>query len=339
VRLSTLRKGLLVLTRGSGGGTLDLESVRTRRQMSAAIQSDMFCELLRSRRPEFGVVMFNQVDKVSHLYWKYREPDAFPDVTPEEARRLGSSIELLYEEADRCVGKILEVVPEDANVVIVSDHGFRPAVRKIMGNFCRIRAEALIQALDAEEVVLGTNLDEKVYVEIISGTEKEQENTLRRLEAVLRDAHIEGESTGVFTVACQGNVLELEIAPRNEVPEVASIILDGREHGFDTLIAARPEARFSGEHAPDGVYLLAGPMAAFAANTDSLNVLDVAPTVAAILGLPMSTLWTGRPALREEAPVQLVYGEYLPPAVVSSAQRSGPDETLKEELRSLGYIE
>ena len=339
VRLSTLRRSLLVLARGSGEGHLDIDRVHTTRRMSAAIQSDMFSELLRSRRPEFGAVLFNQVDKVSHLYWKYRDPDLFPGVAPEEAQRLGLSIQLAYEEADRCVGKILAVVPHDANVVIVSDHGFRPALRKIMGSFCRIRAESLIDALDVEEIVLGTNLDQKVYLEIASGTGEERQETLRRLESVLTEAHVEGESSGVFAVAREGNVLKLEIAPRNEVPEDAKIILAGHEHGFDSLIAARAEARFSGEHAPDGVYVLAGPMAAFAAKTDSLSVLDVAPTVAAILGLPMSTLWTGRPALREDAPVQLHDGEYPPPAALASTLRTGLDETLKEELKSLGYIE
>ena len=339
VRLSTLRRGLFVLAGGSGGGVMDMDRVWKTRQISAAIQSDMFCELLRSRRPELGVVLFNQVDKVSHLYWKYREPDGFPDVTPEEAQRLGSSIERIYEEADRCVGKILGVVPEDATVVIVSDHGFRPALRKIMGRFCRIRVEALIQALGAEEILLGSNLDRKAYLEILSGTESEREETLRRLESVLRGAHIDGEDSGVFTVVRDGRVLELEIAPRNEVPEVANIILAGREFAFDSLVAARVEARFSGEHAPDGVYLLAGPMAAFAAKTDSLNVLDVAPTVAAILGLPMSTLWSGRPAFAETAAVRLEYGDYPPPTALPAAQRGGPDETLKEELRSLGYLE
>jgi len=339
VRLSTLRRGFFVLAGGSGDDLLDIDRVWKRRQISAAIQGDMFSELLRSRRPELGVVLFNQIDKVSHLYWKYREPNAFPDVTPEEAQRLGSTVELLYAEADRCVGKILRALPDEANVVIVSDHGFRPAVRKVMGRFCRIRAEALIQALDAHEIILGTNLDRKVYLEIVSGTEVEREETVRRLESVLTDAHIDGEDSGVFTVAREGNVLELEIAPRNEVPEVASIILADREYGFDSLIAARLEARFSGEHALDGVYLHAGPMAAFAAKTDSLNVLDVAPTVAAILGLPMSTLWTGRPAFDETAPVRLEYGEYPPPTALSSMRRGAPDETLKEELRSLGYVE
>ncbi len=339
VRLSTLRRGLFVLAGGSGDDLLDIDGVWKRRQISAAIQSDMFCELLRNRRPELGAVLFNQVDKVSHLYWKYREPNLFPDVTPEEAQRLSSTIELLYGEADRCVGKVLGAVPQGANVVIVSDHGFQPALRKIMGRFCRIRTEALIQALDAEEIVLGTNLDQKAYLEIISGTEEEREETLSRLASVLRDAHIDGEDFGVFSVTREGDVLELQIAPRNEVPEVARIILGGRECGFDSLIAARLEARFSGEHAPDGVYLLAGPMAAFAAKTDSLNVLDVAPTVAAILGLPMSTLWSGRPAFDEAAPVRLEYGEYPPPTALPSMRRGAPDEMLKEELRSLGYIE
>ncbi len=339
VRLSTLRRALGVLLAGQSDDPLAIDQTWRKRKLSASIQTDMFCELLRSRQPELGVVLLNQVDKVSHLYWKYRHPEEFPDVAPEDAARFGRAIEYLYAEADRCVGKIIEAIPPDAHVMIVSDHGFRPALRKVMGRFCRIRTENLLDALGVQDRVVGSNLDRKVYLEMTATDDNERRELRERLAQVLSSAHIRGEKRGFFVVAQEGDLLLLEIASRNAVPAAALIVVNGREYPLHTLVVVREEARFSGEHAPDGVYLLAGPRAPSATQTDSLHVLDVAPTMAAILDLPMSPLWTGRPAFEPASLGDVRYAEYAPPDAVAETRRPSADDALKKALRSLGYLE
>jgi len=66
--------------------------------------------------------------------------------------------------------------------------------------------------------------------------------------------------------------------------------------------------------------------------------LDVAPTIAALLGLPVSPSWTGRPALEGLSLDRVEIAEYPPP----SAPAEAPvhiDEALKEKLRAIGYLD
>jgi hypothetical protein len=339
VRLSTCRMALMHLLAAPDDGPLGLDTAWRKRKISASIESDVFAELLRSRRPELGVALFNQVDKVSHLYWKYWQPEPFSDVTPEEAARYAEAINELYGEADRVIGKVLNAVPEDAEVVIVSDHGFRPALRKITGSFCRVRTDRLLGALSASDDVVGSNLDQKVYLEPSTSGGVDSRHRLAALETALRSIHLEGESVPFFDVVRDGDVLVLTIAPRDVIPQDAGLVLPDGRYAFDALIDAQQEARFSGEHAPDGVYLHAGPLAANAPALDSLSVLDVAPTMAGILGLPPSELWTGRAALDASAIGTTEFAVYPPPAALAEARAVDNDEHLRDVLRSLGYLD
>jgi len=339
VRLSTFRRSVALLMGGRTDDPTSLNQVWKSRRLSAAVETDMFCELLRSRRPELGVILLNQVDKVSHMYWKFREPEAFPEVEPAQVERFGGAIEELYAEADRSVGKILEVIPRNAHVVIVSDHGFQPFLRRNMSEFCRVRTEALIEALGLEDSVLGSNLDSWTYLEAKPDPSGEPLGVLTHLEKVLSAAHLKGETEPLFQVALEEGIVQLGIASRDAVPDDATVILDGREHAFAALVSARVEARFSGKHAIEGVYLMTGPRAAEARATDTLTVLDVAPTLAALLDLPMSPYWTGSPAIDPQFLGDLQYAHYPPPSTFAASPAAPADERLKEALRALGYLE
>jgi len=340
VRLSTLRRAVALLLAGRSEGALPLDTVWRSRKISAAVETDMFCELLRSRRPELGVILLNQVDKVSHLYWKYREPEALPEeVDPAAAERYGGAIEELYAEADRSIGKIVGAIPSNANVVVVSDHGFQPFLRRNMSEFCRIRTEALIGALGLRDAVLGSNLDSWAFIEPRPEVGAEAGELLSALAKTLGEVHLKGETIPLFEVVVEDALIKLEIAARDAVAEDATIVLDGNEYPLGALVSARQEALFSGRHAIEGVYIMAGPRAAEARATDELTILDVAPTLAALLNLPMSPDWTGRPAIEEQALADVEPIRYPPPSLLAASPAAPAGERLKETLRSLGYLE
>ena len=205
-----------------------------------------------------------------------------------------------------------------------------------MGRFCRIRTENLIDALGCD--LFGTNLDRKVYLEPGSLGDGELDDVLVDIMDVLRTAHLRGESAAFFDVAREDRVIHLEIATRDAVPEDAVILMNGEEYALERLVSAREEALFSGEHAEDGVYLLSGPSAVNADPVDSLSVLDVAPTLAAILGLPLPLGSTGRPALTASTLTGIEWAAYPPPTDISRS-RVPVDEALKDKLRTLGYLE
>jgi hypothetical protein len=278
------------------------------------------------------------VDKTSHLYWKFLDPEGFPDVTEEDRRKFQGAIDDLYETMDGNLKKILDLTPDDANIVIVSDHGFRAARRKTAGQFCRVRTERLGAALGFEDEVLGTNVDRKAYLRPTAESFDQREAALERMVSTLRGAHLAGETRPFFDVVREGDALRLEIADRDAIPERSRLVLDDADHAVEELIAMRIEARFSGEHHPDGIFLLCGPAAAGAIRSDSLHVLDVAPTVAAIMGLPFSRDWTGSPAMADFRLEGVRYADYPAPAE-SAPVPDNVDESLKEKLRSMGYLE
>lgn len=337
VRISTLRRSAAhIVGRVFGVGT-ELDHASTGRELSMAIQTDVFAELVRTRRPEFAAILLNQVDYVSHFYWKYSTPGLFPEVSDEDAARFGKTVDEIYLETDRCLAKILSVLPDGADVMIVSDHGFRPATSKTAGHYCRIRTERLIEVLGIEEVLFGTNLGGELWLRPASGAPEERELLLAGLEEILAVAHLVTEAGPLFAVRRDGASLGLRMRERDAIPEDASIRIAGSSYTFDELVEARPEARISGEHAPDGVYLLAGPSAALATGVDSLSVLDVAPTVASILELPISPLWTGRPAVASSSPIERPVALYALPRTAADSPAPS-DEHLKKQLRTLGYL-
>jgi arylsulfatase A-like enzyme len=72
--------------------------------------------------------------------------------------------------------------------------------------------------------------------------------------------------------------------------------------------------------------------------SDSLHVVDVTPTIAAILGLPASSLWTGHPAIDGPPMRPAAAGDYPPPGGFGD-EPERINEALIERLRALGYLE
>ena len=142
---------------------------------------------------------------------------------------------------------------------------------------------------------------------------------------------------GIYEIR-EAETLRLTIAPRDPVPPEARLVIGDRERRFEKIVTARRKAYWSGRHDSDGIYLLAGPGSANASRADSLHVLDVAPTLATILGLSVSPLWEGRPALTGLRLDGIEVASWPTPGDGKTNQISVSEE-LKEKLRSMGYLE
>ena len=124
-----------------------------------------------------------------------------------------------------------------------------------------------------------------------------------------------------------------------EVPPDATVILLS-DHGF--------EDRYAHSRAPDGFAILAGGPVVPSAERGRLQIYDVAPTVAALLGLPLAQDLDGRARTDLLDPAFLAA---FPPREVSTWEREGrtaaaptgldaPEavDAEVERLRALGYI-
>jgi arylsulfatase A-like enzyme len=116
------------------------------------------------------------------------------------------------------------------------------------------------------------------------------------------------------------------------------------DHGFEY---EDPE-HLAHEHGPDGVLILSGPAFRAGASLERTPALvDVAPTVLALLGLPLADTLAGAPVLeafaresRAARPPAAVasYGAYAPPMGQALETPDDLQDEVMEKLRALGYV-
>jgi predicted AlkP superfamily phosphohydrolase/phosphomutase len=118
------------------------------------------------------------------------------------------------------------------------------------------------------------------------------------------------------------------------------------DHGFGPATTYDPQSQINGDHRPDGIIIAAGNHVRRGVAESVASVLDVAPTVLYLLGLPTGEDMEGR-VIRDL--VEPAFFESSPPRMISTYEQgqsrapetpvvSPMDEAIKERLRKLGYI-
>jgi len=73
---------------------------------------------------ELTLIYLALPDVAGHRFWSAHEPAAFARPLSQQKRDdFGSYVRTAYEEIDRLIGQILAVVPQEAHVLVLSDHG------------------------------------------------------------------------------------------------------------------------------------------------------------------------------------------------------------------------
>jgi predicted AlkP superfamily phosphohydrolase/phosphomutase len=100
--------------------------------------------MLENDAYDLFVVVFGATDRAQHDFWRHFDP-GFPTHDPAEADRFGSVILEVYQEADRAVGRLLEAVPEETTVLVMSDHGAGPRATRYFHLNAWLTQEGLLQ--------------------------------------------------------------------------------------------------------------------------------------------------------------------------------------------------
>lgn len=83
-------------------------------------------EYLRSREAwDFAMVVFNGTDTICHALWKYMDK-THPLHDPAQAAKYGNAIRDYYHTLDGHLAQIVDTLPQDTTLVVMSDHGFGP---------------------------------------------------------------------------------------------------------------------------------------------------------------------------------------------------------------------
>jgi len=116
---------------------------RTPEQMYAdflkgqAARKGVALDWIESGKYDFLWMVFTGPDKVQHFFWKYMDPN-HPRHDPVKARTMAGNILELWKKQDAILGEILAALPEDATVMMLSDHGFDAIYRQVnLANWLR----------------------------------------------------------------------------------------------------------------------------------------------------------------------------------------------------------
>jgi predicted AlkP superfamily pyrophosphatase or phosphodiesterase len=246
-----------------------------KRFMKDAMVADLAAHVVHRHAPDLLLVHFLCVDSHQHLHGP-RSPEAYWAV----------------EYVDACIGRLLGALPsavrERATVVVVSDHGFLPVDRDIRPNVRLRRRGALrgdaaagfsgeacfvmnhgagyLYALDGDETAVRELTDEVAKMEGVAAAWPRARFVDLGLPAdhrMLPDVIFEAKPGYCFANEAGGE--EENGAPRYR-----------GTHG------QRPEAPGNA-----AFFLAAGPAIQRGARPGRIESRDVAPTVAALLGVPM----------------------------------------------------
>lgn len=88
-------------------------------------------QLLERRDVDLFATYFEAIDAISHLFIRYAPP-LMPGTSEEDLRSYGQIIEHTYAYLDEILGEIVEQLPDDTTVYVVSDHGFKMGDERIL---------------------------------------------------------------------------------------------------------------------------------------------------------------------------------------------------------------
>jgi len=84
-----------------------------------------FTNILRTEDFDFAALYLDAIDHYCHAFMKFFPPHR-PHISKPEYDLYKNVIRSAYRFHDMMLGRILELVPDDATVVLISDHGFQP---------------------------------------------------------------------------------------------------------------------------------------------------------------------------------------------------------------------
>ena len=321
------------------------------RLLKSDIHLDIYEFLVKKHRPYFTSFYLNQTDAFSHRFWRYYEPHLFPDVTEAEVKRYGDMIPRTYEMADRAVGRLAKLADKETLIVVISDHGFEAANTATEGRkFCgRVSGDRLLEMLHLTHQASYVNHRDWVIVKLSREAKHRQAEILdllgkfrvRELDAPL--LHATEDQTGEIAI----KIYDRTHLYRDDV-DLNTLHIDylNETRPFLDLVQPEYDKRTSGVHHPDGIAIFHGPGVRPGEHVAQASVLDVTPTVLALLGMPIGRDMDGRvltetiaPEFLEQRPLTYI-DTYDTGLELSEVEDEEPvSEELMARLRDLGYIE
>lgn len=323
---------------------------------------------------DLTAVLFDGVDKLQHLLWRFIDPayvPVHPSVWEQKIRDLCLDY---FRQLDGLIAEAVAMVGPEASVFLASDHGFGPSTEVFYLNawlhqqgYLAWGADALEDTSEAGRLGLGrisqtpsmldwsrtmayglTPSSNGVHVDVAGrrghqGIDPDEYEALRaRLKEQL--CQLTDPATGERVVS---HVLTREEAfPGGQMERAPDLTLSIRDGGFvsilksDVVLKPRPEV--VGTHRPEGIFMAKGPRICQRLALPMLSITDVATTLLYTLGLEVPRDLEGRvveqlflPASLRERPIRVGNPTHIPVAFPEGPERREDDEGEAQVLERL----
>jgi predicted AlkP superfamily phosphohydrolase/phosphomutase len=322
--------------------------------------------LMRTDPSHLTAIVFDGVDKLQHLFWRFLDPACLADrPSPREARIRQLCLDY-FRQLDGFIAEAVALAGDDANVFFVSDHGFGPSNDIFYVNSWLHQNGYLKWAGNGPQNqeasgALGLNLGTIGSLDTLidwSGTTAYARTPSsygihicvagRRGEEGIPPAEYLpfrqklADTLRAFKDPATGQPVVTRVWTREEAfpgaladiaPDLTFELWDGGAPSTvpsDTVLHRRPET--IGSHRPEGIFLARGPAVANGALLPQISVLDVTPVLLYALRIPVPEDLEGRvpPDLFDPAFVRthpvMMGGPTLPPETFPSVAVEGEGE-------------
>jgi predicted AlkP superfamily phosphohydrolase/phosphomutase len=339
---------------------------------------DILTYLLREEPAALVGVVFDGVDKLQHLCWRFLDPACQPAEPSLWEREITARCESYFRQLDGIIGELVELAGPEATVVLASDHGFGPSSDVFYLNtwleqqgYLSWIGEGEAPSPDGPQVGFG-QITRHIYqlnwertvayaatpssqgIHIVRPprmTDGDYRRCRDELAARLRQVRLPGSGRPLATAVVTRE--EAFAGPHQALaPDLSLELNDGVAISIlqsEALFARRPEPR--GNHRWDGMLAAVGPGIRAGAAVGEISIVDVAPLLLHCLDLPAPLEMSGRVPVELFEPDELrrrpprLAARTAPPAARPVAVPSGAEldaegeEVIVKRLRALGYVE
>jgi len=337
---------------------------------------DLLQLILKEDPPDLAAVIFDGVDKLQHLCWRFLDPSLRSHrPTLWEARILDLCL-TYFRQLDGFIGQIVAAAGDEARVFITSDHGFGPTDIVFFANAWLAQKGYLFwRDKPKSKASPVTNISDqriKFQVEDIDWDRttafalnpSSNGIYIRRAEGAACPASIPSHTYEEFRARLVAELLDLtdpysgqpffsrvltreQAFPGDAAGRAPDLTLLMKDHGFlsvidsDAVFRRRPE--IWGTHYPQGVFIAAGPGVSRLGEMSPLQIVDVAPILLRSLGVPLEWEMEGvcPEALFNGCPVLATAPSELVPTLERKQNSLDLEEVQTEvlkRLRAIGYI-
>lgn len=291
--------------------------------------------------PDFYFLYLRAPDVSSHFFWKYYQPD--DTVLNEEIDRYGQIIPSVYTFVDALIGQQLEQFSENSYIIVVSDHGMGPKSYASEISFNKI--DRLWQQLGIQKNIL-TSVQKRFRISLSFSTAQASRDASSTLKKVVFGS----KKQPFFKIQESENpkILILELSDIYHPNGSDEIFFNGQTLGRLNDYVSIQE--ISGDHILHGILIMKGPSIKSGYRLKDYSVLDIAPTILALLDLPVPRDMDGDvikeallPGYRKNNSIPFIDTyEKQDSKTLQDTKKPKMDSDSKKEilerLRSLGYI-